>query len=51
MVVGFSQTTYTVIEDTEAGGSIAQVCVALNGEVDRTIRVFVSTSDGTAIGI
>ena len=37
-----------MIEDSEAG---AQVCITLSGEVDRTIKVFVSTSDGSAIGI
>lgn len=49
VMVGFSQQVYSVAEEDET--SAIEVCLVLQGELERSITVSVSTSDGSAIGM
>jgi len=37
-------------EDDSGSGYSVEVCLALDGELDRSVTVMVSTTDGSAIG-
>ncbi len=52
VMVSFSQAIYRVMEEDDTGsGMIVEVCIELIGELERTVDVYVSTSDGTALGL
>lgn len=46
MAVSFQQDTYTIIE----GDGEVEVCVVLDGVINRDVAVELSTQDGTAGG-
>ena len=51
VMVGFSQQVYSVMEDDESGNGLSvEVCLLFEGELERSVTVSVSTSDGSAIG-
>lgn len=51
MVVGFSQLTYSMMEEDESGdGSVVEVCLVLTGGLQRRILVSISTMNGSAAG-
>lgn len=51
VMVGFAQTVYSVMEDDEFGnGRTFAVSLTLDGEIDRTVTVLLTTSSGSAIG-
>lgn len=52
VTIGLVQTTYPVDEEDSSGaGSILNVCLyAVSGHVDRTVVIYLSATDGSAIG-
>lgn len=52
MVVGFAQTVYSVTEEDATGNAlILELSLSLEGQIDRSVTVLLSTSDGSAIGM
>ena len=52
MVIGFEFETYTVLEETESGpSSVAEVCVQLIGQLERSVTVTLYTEEDSATGI
>ena len=51
MKIGFNQSLYVVDEEDENGNdNVVYICIDRNGALERSITVYVTTSDGTAIG-
>ena len=49
--IGFVQTVYSAIEDNENEiGSEVEICVTRDGDIERSVSVYLTTSPGSAIG-
>lgn len=50
-MVGFSQQTYTTMEDDGAGNGLdVEITVELLGELERPVTLYITAMDGTAVG-
>ena len=52
VVVGFTQSVYLATEEDSFGNALVLgVDLSLEGQIDRSVTVFISTLDGSAIGM
>ena len=52
MVVGFTHNVYSAMEEDSSGNAlILGIGLSLEGQIDRSVTVLISTLDGSAIGM